>query len=1056
MGLAIAQNKEVSGTVTDASGVPLPGASVIVKTTNIRAVCDVNGKYSIQAPDESAILVFSYIGFIPQEITVGNRTQIDLTLEEDALLMEEVVVIAYGVAKKTSFTGSAAAITSKEIEKRPLTSVAASLEGNVSGIQVTSGLGQPGESASVRIRGFGSVNSSNSPLYLLDGVIYNGNISNLNPSDIESITVLKDAASTSLYGSSAGNGVILITTKKGTKSAEVNLKITQGWSSRAYKDYAAVNAYQYYPIQWEMLKQAYITAGIDPAVAASRASAEIVNTLKYNPFAGVSDAAVIGTDGTLSPSINGLKWGDDLNWEDAAYGIGNRQEYSLSYSTKTDKSDTYASIAYLNDRGYMLKTDFERYSLRLNHNINPVKWFKSGINANLSRTQSDYSNSDASNSSSYSNLARFVRTMAPIYPIHKHDLTTGQYLDANGNVTTNPSEYVYDYDGGRLSSVARDAIAETELNSRQISRMNSFGRVYITLLPVEGLNITSNYSLENNDLRRKVYENPHVGDGTAGPGRLNIRSTRSLSQTFNQLVNYTKSFDKHNVEALLGHENYSYLYEYFSAMKVNEIFENVYDFENFTEINSLTSYTDPYRKEGYLGRLNYDYAGRYYVSTSFRRDGSSRFHRNNRWGNFWSFGASWRISEENFLKDINWVNNLKLRASYGETGNDNILFSNGTSNYYPYQTLYDLGLNNGSEPGVYFSLLSNKDLKWETQISSDVALEFSLFKRLSGTVEYFVKTSSDLLFNVSLPRSAGVSFVTRNIGKSQNKGIEFELNYQFLKTNDWQASVGVNSTALSNKITLLPEENRKNGIISGSKKLLEGHSLYDFWLRQWYGVDANTGNGLFYLDTDAYNEEKGTLTSTIKNTLVTGPNGETLTNSYAYAKYDYSGSSIPKMYGGFNFKADYKGFELETVFSYALGGKILDSNNYGGLMSTAEYGNAMHPDLLKAWRKPGDITDVPRLDQTAAHNTSIGYGNSTRWLVSSDYLNLRSVVLSYTMPKKLLKPISLSNVRINLSAENLFMLKARQGLNPMANYTGLTYNEYMPARVITLGLDLSF
>lgn len=380
----------------------------------------------------------------------------------------------------------------------------------------------------------------------------------------------------------------------------------------------------------------------------------------------------------------------------------------------------------------MIKTDFERYNARLNYNIYPVKWFKSGLNLGLSRTNSNYSTSTSSNSAGYGNLSRFIRSMAPIYPVHKHDIETGAYLDKEGNVVTDPALYTYDYEGARISSNGRDGIAEALWNDRLMSTTNSSARTYVTITPIEGLNLTVNYAFDNKDERRRVYENPEVGDGTAGPGRLNIRNRNFLTQTFNQLINYTKTFGKHNIEALLGHENYSYRLQYNYGMKTNEIVSGTYEYSNFVSISSMDSYTREYKKEGYFARLNYDFDDKYYVTASYRRDGSSRFSKDNRWGNFWSFGASWRISQEDFMENLTWVDNLKLRASYGETGNDAIYYTDDDTqqDYYPYQTLYNLGINNGLEAGLYFPTMANNNLKWETQVSTDVALEFGLFGRL--------------------------------------------------------------------------------------------------------------------------------------------------------------------------------------------------------------------------------------------------------------------------------------------------------------------------------------
>lgn len=1058
IGVAMAQVSKVTGVVVSAEdGEPIIGASVLVVGTNLGTVTDIDGKYTIaNVPVDAKHLRVSYVGMETQQVTIKPGVM-RIELQSDENLIDEVVVVAYGTAKKSSFTGSASVVGAKNIEKRAITNATSALEGNTSGVQVTSALGQPGESASVRIRGFGSVNASNAPLYVVDGAVYNGDIANINPADIESMTVLKDAASTSLYGSSAGNGVILITTKKGSNTsggAGITLNISQGWSNRAYADYARVGVYDYYPLQWQMLKNSRITGGSTEADAALYASENIASELKYNPFMNIADNAIVGTDGRLNPAARALKWGDDLDWEDAAYSTGYRQEYNISYNSSNEKSDSYASVGYLKDNGYMLKTDFERYSGRVNYNVYPVKWFKSGVNVGVVRTNSNYSTSTSSNSSGYSNLSRFIRTMAPIYPVHKHDLTTGEYLDANNKATTDPSQYTYDYEGARISSNGRDAIAETLWNEREISNMNTTARVYATIMPIEGLSLTVNYALENTDLRRKVYENPLVGDGTAGPGRLNLLTTRTLTQTFNQLINYNKSFGKHTFDVMLGHENYEYKYEYEYAMKTGEIISGIYDFDNFNSISSLTSYTNRYRKEGYFGRLNYDYDDKYYASISYRHDGSSRFSKDNRWGNFWSFGASWRISQEEFMKDISWLSNLKLRASYGQTGNDAILDSDQEQSYYPYQQLYTLGINNAGESGVYLSTLANANLKWETQVSADVAVEFGLFdNRLTGTLEYFSKQSKDLLFDTSIPLSNGVSSIVQNIGKVKNNGVEFDLNYQLLRRNDWTFSIGVNGTHIKNKVTQLPAGN-ENGIVTSSKKYMVGHSIYEFWLRQWYGVNPENGDGLYYLDTEAYNEADGTLSESVRNTLVT-IDGKQLTNSYRYAKYDYSGSAIPKLYGGFNFNLGYKDFELSAVFSYSLGGKVLDLT-YANLMATDEFGYAMSEDVKKAWQKPGDITDVPRLDANSTHATSIGQSYSTRWLTNANYLNLRTVTLSYNFPAKWLHHIMVKNARLSLSAENLFMIKARQGLNPQANYAGVSYNEYMPARNFTIGLNVSF
>ena len=521
----VAQQMKVTGVViNEDDGEPVIGASIVVKGTTIGTITDLDGKFELET-QKDAKLIISYVGLRTQETTAQQNMRI--VLSSDSQAIDEVVVVAYGTAKKSSFTGSASTVGAALMDKRPLSNALSALEGNTSGVQMTSSIGQPGEAAKVTIRGFGSVNADNAPLYVVDGAIFSGDISSISPSDIESMTILKDAASTSLYGSSAGNGVVLITTKKGSSSsgAGVTLSISQGWSSRAYNDYAKVGVYDYYPLQWQMLRNANMSLGQSATDAAANASKDIINKLKYNPFVGIANDAIVGTDGLLNPSASALKWGEDLDWEDAAYRTGHRQEYNVSYNTKTEKSDTYASIGYLNDKGYMIKTDFERYNARLNYNIYPVKWFKSGLNLGLSRTNSNYSTSTSSNSAGYGNLSRFIRSMAPIYPVHKHDIETGAYLDKEGNVVTDPALYTYDYEGARISSNGRDGIAEALWNDRLMSTTNSSARTYVTITPIEGLNLTVNYAFDNKDERRRVYENPEVGDGTAGPGTSEIETS---------------------------------------------------------------------------------------------------------------------------------------------------------------------------------------------------------------------------------------------------------------------------------------------------------------------------------------------------------------------------------------------------------------------------------------------------------------------------------------------------------------------------------------------------
>ena len=462
---------ELMGVVKEPSGEPLPGATVYLKgNAQIGTATDLNGNFVLKGlPSGKQTIVVSCIGMETKEFAYTGQKSMKIILQEKVTEVQDVVVTGIYVRKKNSFTGSATTYSKDDLKRIGTKNIIQSLktlEPALNVIENTSWGSDPNRMPDMEIRGKTSIvgelssdydNTANQPLFILDGVeVTIEDIMKLPIDRIASVTVLKDAASTSLYGSSAGNGVVLITTKKGSTSsgAGVTLSISQGWSSRAYNDYAKVGVYDYYPLQWQMLRNANMSLGQSAADAAANASKDIINKLKYNPFVGIANDAIVGTDGLLNPSASALKWGEDLDWEDAAYRTGHRQEYNVSYNTKTEKSDTYASIGYLNDKGYMIKTDFERYNARLNYNIYPVKWFKSGLNLGLSRTNSNYSTSTSSNSAGYGNLSRFIRSMAPIYPVHKHDIETGAYLDKEGNVVTDPALYTYDYEGAMDATVS--------------------------------------------------------------------------------------------------------------------------------------------------------------------------------------------------------------------------------------------------------------------------------------------------------------------------------------------------------------------------------------------------------------------------------------------------------------------------------------------------------------------------------------------------------------------------------------------------------------------------
>lgn len=1051
LGMAFAQTRVTGTVVSSESGEPVIGASIKVLGTNTGTVTDAEGNFQLNVA-KGAELEISYIGMEKKRVVVKGGS-LNVQLESNDHALDDVVVVAYGTAKRQSLVGAQNSVTAKDIAKRPISNISSALASVAPGVQGLSSNGQPGSGSELMIRGFGSINASSSPLYIVDGAIYNGSLSDISPSDVQSVSILKDAASTALYGSSAGNGVVLITTKSGANAKQgkphITLTINQGITQKGNSDYKTVNAYQYYPLRWQQWYNQYRDEyGLSSSDASYYANYEVYNDLgpQYMPYAGIKtffnqgqDGAffttqdpsgnyplIVNEDGTLSSEVTGLLWGDDLNWKDALFRNGYRQEYNLNGTYANDKLNSYFSLNYLNEDGYRKATSFERFSGRANIDYTANKWFKMGTNISFAKKQ-NFAPKRASDSYS-SNSFLFYSQIAPIYPIHMHNADGSYVTDANG-------DYVYDYTANRPAFGKFNPVFEATADASYYDADVISNRSYLDFTIWDGLKFRTNLSYDLYHSTTKTRYNNVEGDQPQG--LLYISEVRNTTITWNQLLTYTKTFGKHGVDVLLGHESYYYKPTSSSMSKEGMSLLGYDEMPAFTTMSSMDSGTDKYRKEGYFFRANYDYDQRINASLSYRHDGSSRFAKNNRWGDFWSFGAGWTLSNESWFK-APWVNYLKVRASYGETGNDNI----GT--YYASQTLYSFGYNNASYPGVRFSLLGTPDLTWETQIQADLGVEFTLFNRLRGTLEYFYKASDDLLFEYPLPASTGIVSRNMNLGKVKNTGFEFDLTYDILKGKDYSWSVNVNGTVLKNEIVRLPDVNRKDGIETGNFKYMEGHSIYDYYLYHFAGVDPDNGMAMYELDTETYPD--GAINSTDKANL---------TYNATYAKKDYRGSAIPDLYGGFGTNASWKGIDFSVLFGYQLGGKNYDGM-YQSLMSRSIQGGASaHVDLLKAWRQPGDVTDVPAL--SAGNNGLYSTETSDRWLTSASALMLKSLSLGYTLPRTWTNALSLGDVRVAVAGENLFLLSARKGLNPFNSYSGVqgaSFYEY--ARTYTLSLTVNF
>lgn len=1033
---AFAQEHVVRGVVTSAGdGLPLERASVLIKGTTTGVVTDADGRYTITARGPEDVLMFMYTGYDTQEFRVGELREINVQLQLSTEDIDEVVVTAYGKAKKSSLVGSSQSVSSEQLQMRPVSSATQALGGMISGVQVTAGTGQPGSSPAVRIRGFGSFAASGAPLIVVDGTIFNGSMADIAPSDIASVSVLKDAASTALYGSSAGNGVILVTTRQGQQGADgkamVTLFTSHGISARAIPEYDLVDVWDYYPAMWQQLYNASL---LDPKGKSDEqlrqaASANVFDQLGANPFKGVEGDQIVGLDGKLNPKATELLYGDDLDWLGAVQRLGYRREYgaNVSYGNKVVRA--YSSFNYMKEDGYSLKTMYERYSARFNASYDATKWFTMGGNVQVFRTTSTGLGSGGN--AAYANPFMFARRIAPIYPIHKH-APDGQYtLDPNGE-----REYDFDSPRGAQGMAGRHIVAETLWNDNKRIRDGLDSRAFAEINILPFLKFTTNFNYRISRYGDKDFTNEKVGDAQ-GNGRLEYGNGRSSTVTFNQLLDYNQTFaEVHNVSALLGHENYRYNSTSNSSQKTGIVVPGLLEYGNFIKMEDMASGEANYRKEGYFARANYDYANRYYFSASYRYDGTSRFHPKRRWGHFWSVGASWRIEQEAFMREVRWVDFLKLRASYGLTGIDDI------SGYYPYMSTLGIGWNNYTTPGILFGQNGNPELCWETQISTDVALEFSFLNRIRGTIEFFNKESKDLLFSVPVPLSSGFKEVNKNLGKIRNYGLEAEFDFTLLKMGDLTWTFGLNLTHLRNKIVKLPEGQKE--IAAGTKKYMEGRSMYDFWLREFMGIDEETGKALYRYDPTKE-------TANPDDAFVR--NGDSLTFEPNYAKYHYCGSSIPKLYGGFNMGLSWKGIDFGVVFSYQLGSKFYDGS-YAGLMDLNQFGASLHKDAVKeAWTPDNRQAKSVALNTKYAKNAS---ASSDRWLISGNALALKSVRLGYTFPKKWYSMLDISSVRLSVAAENLWFFTARKGMNPMYNYAGTSSNVYLTARTLTGTLTVNF
>lgn len=1030
----------ITGTVVSAvDGEPIIGATVKVKGASQGTVTDMNGKFTVNV-QAGKTLVVSYIGMQSKEAAAKNGMTV--ALGEDDTMLDDVIVVAYGTQKKSSFTGSAATVKGDKLEKMQVSNVGKALEGAVAGVQISSGSGTPGSAASIRIRGIGSISSSQEPLIVVDGVPYEGSLNSIPTHDIESMTILKDAAANSMYGARGSNGVIMITTKSG-KSGKININLDArvGWNSRGVSNYDIISdAGEYYEMFYESVKN-QLTPSMGVAGASDYAAKHLIDGyLKYNKFKGVADDQLIDpTTGKLNPNAKDYKWTDD--WTKDPFQTATRQEYNLTLSGGTDWTKAYASFGYLDDIGMVPGSGFDRVNARvkieqkLRNNIR--------IGGNLAYALTNYK-TFGNEESNYSNLFMFSQQIAPIYPIY--------FYDKDGNPAKNSAGSIYDFgtEYTRPYASEQNPLATAEANINQTKRDNISTRGFFEWSFLKDFTFTANVAYDVFNSYKTQFMTPIGGDAYSVGGRGYKTYSRYGALNVNELLDWNHEFGKHGVHVLLGHENKNdYSMSMYGHMTQYSDVTNP-EFSNAAQYQDLDSSTSEYALEGFFAKGEYNYADKYYFTASIRRDGSSRFHKDNRWGTFWAIGGSWRLKEESFLKDVNWLNNLKLKASYGTQGND----------YTPWTHMYsDLYSVNRVDGAAAFSkvLRGNPDLTWEKSANFNVGVEASFWNRLNFGAEFFIKETKDMLYQSPLASSEGnPSYIWRNEMNMKNTGFEVEVDGDIIKNKTITWNVGLNLTHYKNELTRLPDskpaDKYPNGYQAGAYWRKLGGSLYDFYRYEYVGVDPE--NGLPQYNKYIYKTDKETgetLRDADGNEIV---DKIEIVNKTSEATLRQIGkSAIPDLTGGFSTSLQAYGFDFSAAFAFQLGGYVIDSF-YSALMSCGDQGHNFHKDMFNRWTPANTNTTVPALCY-ASQSAGID-GASDYFLTSASYLSLRNITLGYTLPRSVLKTIGLSTVRVYCAADNLFLLSARKGLDPRQSFSGSTGYVYNALRTVSVGLNVGF
>ena len=1063
---ALAQNITVKGTVKDEAGEPIVGANVILMGSNtVYALTDFSGAFTLSVPKNGSLDV-SCLGYSTVVVPVEGKTTLEIVLPLDTTVLDETIVVAYGTATKSSFTGSAAVVDAESIEKKIATSVTSALAGTTPGVQVTSASGDPtGGTPTIRIRGIGSISASNTPLYIVDGVPYDGAISDINPQDVESMSVLKDAAASAIYGHRGANGVVIITTKKG-KSGDATVKFDGRWgvNSRLIPQYDVINdPGQYYETFYQRLYNKYFYSGHTVAESYAYANRYLLDEanggLGYLVYTLPEGQNLVGTNFKLNPNAklgyyDGTYYYTPDDWYKEAFHNAFRQEYNVSAAGGSNRFNYYASVGFLQNSGIVNNSDYKRYTGRVNAEYQAKSWMRFSTSLNFSHSDSQVADwSDSYGSSG--NLFYIANSIGPIYPLYVRK------MDENGKpyIVTESGRTLYDSNNTnqKRPSIVGNAVRDNEYDDTKQYADVLTGKFGVLLTPFKGFSLNANVGFTADNTRYSSLSSQFAGS-SGTDGYVYVSHSRMFTVNQQYLAEYKFDIvDAHHFDFLAGFEKYSLTSQSLSGSNYHLYNPFVGELSNADGTGSMvsnSSATNRYVTQGFLGRIQYDYNGIYFLSGSYRRDSSSRFAEGHRWGNFGSAGVAYLMSKESWF-NVPWVDMLKLKVSYGVQGNDNI------GGYYPYADQYSHSWNEDTGYSISLTYVGNEELTWETSHSLNVGVDFELFNNyLNGTVEFFSRKTTDLLYNKNVPLSSGnpTGYIPVNVGSMRNTGIELSLDGSIIRTKNVNWGWNLNLSHYTNKILELDPSVSDNGIRGSNFIRKVGGSIYEAYMYKFAGVDPQTGQAQYYGEF-LKEDDSFVARPTQKQIDEQATYTKTTTNFAQASQYDL-GSILPAVYGGFGTSLNAYGIDFSVQCSFQLGGKYYDGT-YQSLMWTQDNaGNAWHKDILKAWQKPGDITDVPRNDG----DIQVAQSALDRFLVSASYLSVNNVTLGYTFPQKWTRKIGIEGLRLYVAGDNLAVLTARKGIDPrfsmglgsMTSGTGLNSGYYSAMRTITGGVTLTF